>query len=85
MHKKDNPLLLFTLVCIVVGLFASLAPFSVIESHGLVDSSVTEDLLMLPVLLTVTGLLLLLTRLCSAYFAVPQLFSSLLVPPPISN
>ena len=85
MCKKNNSLLLFTLVCILVGLFASLAPFSIIENPGLFDLSVTDDFLLLPVLLTVTGLLLLLTRLCSAYFAAPQLFSSLLVPPPISN
>ena len=85
MGKQHNSLLLFTLVCIVVGLFASLAPFSFIENHSSFDSSVIEDLLLLPVQLTITGLLLLLTRLCSIYFANPQLFSFLLVPPPISN
>jgi hypothetical protein len=85
MCKKNSSLLLFAMVCIVVGLFGSLTPFVEIEKDGLLDSLVAEEFLLLPVLLTVTGLFLLLTRLCSAYFAVPQLFSSLLVPPPISN
>jgi len=85
MCKKNNPLLLFTLVCIIISLFGSLTPFSDIEHDGVSDSSGGDDFLLLPGLLTITGLILLLTRLCSAYFAVPQLFSSLLVPPPNSN
>ncbi len=85
MFRKNNALLLVILICIVAGLVASLAPSCFIENQGLFDSSFTEDLLLLPVLLPITGLLLLLTRLCSAYFAIPQLFSSKLVPPPISN
>jgi hypothetical protein len=85
MCKKNNFLLLFTLVCIAVSLFSSLAPFIDIEIHGSLDSFVAEEFLLLPALLAVIGLLLLLTRLCSAYFAVPQLFSTQLVPPPISN
>ena len=85
MSKKNNILLLFTLVCMVMGLFACVTPMIDIENHGLLDSLVGEESFMLPVLLTVSGLFLLLTRPCSAYFAVPQHFSSLLVPPPISN
>ena len=85
MCKKNNSLLLFALVCIVVGLFSSLTPFLDIEQDGLLDSIAAEEFLLLPVLLTVIGLFLLLTRFCSAYFAVPQPFSSLLVPPPIFN
>ena len=83
--KQNNSLQQLTLICIVVGLFFALAPFSIIENNGLFDSSIAEDFLLFPVQLTVTGLLLLLTRLSSAFFAVPQPFSSLLVPPPISN
>ena len=85
MSRKNNALLLVILICMLAGLVASLAPSCFIENQSLFDSSVTEDLLLIPVLLTITGLLLLLTRLCSAYFATPQLFSSQLVPPPISN
>jgi len=85
MCKKNNLLLLFTLFCIVISLLCSLSPFSDIEHDELSDSPGSEDFLLLPGLLTVTGLILLLTRICSAYFAVPQLFSSLLVPPPNSN
>jgi hypothetical protein len=85
MCKKNSSLLLFALVCIVVGLFGSLTPFVAIENDGLLDSLLAEEFLLFPVLLTVTGLFLLLTRLCLAFFAVPQSLSSLLVPPPISN
>jgi hypothetical protein len=85
MCRKNSSLLLFTLVCIVVGLIGSLTPFMDIQQDGLLDSLVAEEFLLLPVVLTITGLLLLLTRFCSVYFAVPQLFSSLLVPPPISH
>ena len=85
MCKKNKSLLLLSLVCIVVGLFASLTPFVDIEQDGFSDSPSAEEFLLLPVLLNVTGLILLLTRICSAYFAVPQLFSALLVPPPNFN
>ena len=83
--KQNNSLQQITLICIVVGLFFSLAPFTFVENNGLFEPSITEDFLLFPVQLTVTGLMLLLTRLCSAFFAVPQPLSSLLVPPPISN
>jgi hypothetical protein len=85
MCKKNNPLLLFALICIIVSLFGALTPFSDLEQDGLSDSPGSDDFLLLPGLLTITGLILLLTRICSAYFAVPQLFSSLLVPPPNAN
>jgi Ca2+/Na+ antiporter len=82
---KNNTLLLFTLICIVIGSFALLTPFSVIDNDGLLDSFCTDDFFLLPVLLTVTGLFFLLTKLPSTCFTVPQPFSTLLVPPPISN
>ncbi len=85
MCKKNNSLLVFTLVCILVGLFASATPFLDIENEGLSEVLDAEEFLLFPAFLNVTGLFLLLTRLWSAYFVVPQLFSSLLVPPPISN
>jgi hypothetical protein len=77
--------MLFTLVCIVAGLFGSLTPLLDMESDGFLDAPLAEEFLLLPTFLTVTGLFLLLLRICSAYFTAPKLFSSLLVPPPISN
>jgi len=85
MCRKNNLLLVVTLVCIAIGLFASHVPFVDIESDGLFDSHVNDDLLLVPSVLTVTGLLLLLTRIFSAYFAAPEIVTALLVPPPISN
>jgi hypothetical protein len=85
MFKKDNSQLLIALVFIVVSLFGSLTPFSEIDNEGLLDAPGSEDFLPLLVLLTLTGLSLLFTKLPSAYFTVTQLFSPLLVPPPISN
>jgi hypothetical protein len=85
MCKKDNSLLLLSLICIVVSLVGTLTPFSEIENEGLLDAPGSEDFLPLLVLLTLTGLSLLLTKLPSAYFTVTQLFSPLLVPPPIFN
>jgi hypothetical protein len=84
MCKKDN-LLLLALFFIVVGLFASLTPFSDIDHDGLLDPFGAEEFFLLPVLLTVTGLFFLLTKLPSTCFAVPKPFTTLLVPPPISN
>jgi hypothetical protein len=84
MCKKDN-LLLFVLLFIVVGLFASMTPFSDIDHDGLLDPFGADEFFLLPVLLTVTGLFFLLTELPSTCFAVPKAFSTLLVPPPITN
>ena len=82
---KNNILLIIALVCIIAGLFGSLMPFSIMENESFSDSLASEEFVMLPVLLTVTGLFFLLTSLGEEYFAVPQQFSFLLVPPPISN
>jgi hypothetical protein len=82
---KKNKLLRFALLLIVVGLFASITPFSDIDHDGLLDPFGAEEFFLLPVLLTVTGLFFLLTKLPSSCFAVPKPFSTLLVPPPIAN
>ena len=84
MFKKNRPLLLITLICIIVGLFTSLTPFLEIEFDGQLDSHF-NDALYLSTYFYVTGLFILLIQLFSAYLAVPQLFSFLLVPPPIST
>jgi hypothetical protein len=83
--SKNKFLLLFSLVCILFGLLAALMPFSDIDGDGLLDSLVTDDLVLVPGLCTFTGLCFLLTRLPTACLAAPQLFSSLLLPPPIFN
>jgi hypothetical protein len=85
MYKKNNILLLFVLVCIVLGMFVPLTSMQFTDGHTLLESSVSEDLLLLPVLLTISGLLLLLTKFHSHTIANPQLCCSLLVPPPIQN
>ena len=84
MFKKNRPLLLITLICIIVGLFTSLTPFLEIEFDGQLDSHF-NDALYLSAFIYVTGLFILLIQLFSAYLAVPQHFSFLLVPPPIST
>jgi hypothetical protein len=85
MFKRTDALLLLILVGIVVGLLSALAPVSDFDHDGNLDSLVTEGVLLLPKLCAVIGLSSLLTRLPAACFAVSQPFSTLLVPPPISN
>jgi hypothetical protein len=82
---RNNILLLFTLVCLVIGLLAALTPFSDVDHDGLLDSLITDGFVLVPALCFVTGLFLLLTRLPSACLAAPRLFSFLLLPPPIFN
>jgi hypothetical protein len=82
---KKNALLLFTLVCLVIGLLATLTPFSDIDNDGLLDSLVTEGFILIPVLCSLTGMLFLLTRLTSTCPIATRSFSYLLLPPPIIN
>jgi hypothetical protein len=83
--RKTNTLLLFTLICLIIGLLAALTPFSDIDNDGLLDSLVTEGTILIPVLYVVTGLFFLLPRLTSTCLTAPRLFSYLLFPPPIFN
>ena len=48
MCKKNNSLLVFTLVCILVGLFASATPFLDIENEGLSEVLDAEEFLLFP-------------------------------------
>ena len=82
---RNNILLLFTLVCLVIGLFAALVPFSDMDHDGLLDSLITDGFILVPALGSVTGLFLLLTGLPVACLAAPRFFSTLLLPPPILN
>ena len=83
MYKKNNLLLLITLVCLVIGLLAALTPFSDIDNDGLLDSLVTEGFVLMPILCAISGLFF-LTRLFSTYLSAPQLYSSRLFSPPNS-
>jgi len=83
---KNNHLLQVILVCcVVLGLLTALMPFSDIDNDGLPDSLITEGAILFPVLYTITGIVFLSSRHPAACIAAPQLFSSLLLPPPISN
>jgi hypothetical protein len=81
MCKKNNLLLLLTLVCLVIGLLAALTPFSDIDNDGLLDSFVTEGLVLITVLCAGSGLFF-LNRLPSTCLSAPRLYSSLLFSPP---
>ena len=85
MFKRTDALLLLILVGIVISLLSALVPVLDFDHDGNLDSLVTEGVLLLTKLCAVIGLASLLTRLPATCFAVPQSFSALLVPPPISN
>ncbi len=74
--------LIFLLV--LISLLFALVPLSDFDHDGNLDSLVTEGILLIPVLCSVTGLFSLLTRLPAACLTSPQPVSTLLVPPPIS-
>jgi hypothetical protein len=82
---KNKALLLFTLVCMVIGLFAALIPFSDIDQDGLWDSLVTEGDILIATFCSALGLFCLRTRFYKICLAAPQQFSFLLLPPPIFN
>jgi hypothetical protein len=69
---------LFVGIC----LLAALVPLADFDFDGLLDSFLTDGLLLLPTLIFTIGLVCLLTNLPDAYLAAPQLYSSLIVPPP---
>jgi hypothetical protein len=73
-----------TVLLLMMGicLLASLVPLADFDSDGLLDSFITDGLLLLPTLSLTLGLVCLLTNLPAAYLSAPQLYSSLIVPPP---
>jgi hypothetical protein len=85
MCRKNRLLLLLTLVCLIFGLLAMMAPFSDIDGDGLLDSLMTEGFVLLPVLYVMAGLLFLLDRFASAYLPAPRPHSSFLFSPPIMS
>jgi hypothetical protein len=84
MYKRNNLLLLLTLVCLVIGLLVALMPFSDIDNDGLLDSLVTDGFVLMPTLCAETGLYFLI-RLVTTCLSAPRLYSSLLFSPPNST
>lgn len=83
MCRKNKLLLLLTLVCLILGLLAMMAPFSDIDGDGLLDSLMTEGFVLMPVLYAMTGLLFLLDGFISTDLPAPRPHSSFLFSPPI--
>jgi len=83
MCKKSKILLLLAMVFIMTILLSTLIPVSDFDQDGYLDSLVTEGLLFIPMLYSAVGLISLLIRLPAVCLIVPELFSTLIVPPPI--
>ena len=83
MYRNSKSLFLLAMVIFVVSLLSALVPLSCFDQDGYLDSLVTEGLLLIPMLYTITGLFCLWIRLPSACPLISQSFSTLIVPPPI--
>jgi hypothetical protein len=70
------------LLIMVICLLTALMPLADFDFDGLLDSFITDGFLLLPTLFFALGMVCLLTNLPVAYLATPQLYSSLIVPPP---
>jgi hypothetical protein len=84
MCKKSDALLLLVLAFSVVSLLSALLPVSDFDNDGNLDSLITEGLVLLPIFSIAIGLFSLLTSLPATCLIISQIFSTLLVPPPIS-
>jgi hypothetical protein len=85
MNNQTHRLRFFQiLILLMMGicLLAALVPLADFDFDGLLDSFVTDGLLLIPTLFLATGLVCLLTNLPVAYLSVPQFYFSLIVPPP---
>ena len=85
MNDQTHSLRFFhMLIFLITGicLLAALVPLADFDFDGLLDSFLTDGLLLLPTLFFTVGLVCLLTNLPAAYLAAPQLYTSLIVPPP---
>jgi hypothetical protein len=85
MCKKSDILLLFVLIFAVFCLLSAIMPVSDFDNDGHLDSLVTEGFVLFAILSNVIGLSSLLTRLAVSYLIIPQIFSPLIVHPPIST
>jgi hypothetical protein len=78
---RNRLFFLLVLVC----LLGALAPLSDFDQDGNLDSLVTEGLILIPLIGSVTGLFALWIGLPVPCIAVSQQFTALIVPPPIDN
>lgn len=85
MSRKSKSLFLLVLICTLISLISALAPLSDFDLDGNLDSLITEGMLLIPLIGSVTGLFLLWIRFPVACLAVSQQFPALPVPPPIHN
>ena len=83
MCRNSKTLFLLAMVIFIVSLLSALVPLSCFDQDGYLDSLVTEGLLLIPILYTVTGLFCLWIRFPAACLPTPKSFSALIVPPPI--
>jgi hypothetical protein len=81
--SRNNQALFFILV--TIALLSALAPLSDLDFDGKLDSLITEGLVLVTTLCSVTGIFFLLTSLPAACPAVSWQFSALNVPPPIPD
>jgi hypothetical protein len=65
-----------------ICLLAALVPLADFDFDGLLDSFLTDGLLLLPTLFFTIGSICLLTNLPDAYLSVPRFCFPLIVPPP---
>jgi hypothetical protein len=85
MCKKSNTLLSLVLVFAVFCLLSALMPASDFDNDGHLDSLVTDGCVLLAIPGTMIGVPSLLTRLSTSHLIIPQVFSPLIVHPPIST
>jgi uncharacterized PurR-regulated membrane protein YhhQ (DUF165 family) len=85
MCRKSKTLFLLAIVIFVVSLLSALVPLSCFDQDGNPDSLVTEGLLLIPMLYSVTGLVSLSFGHPAACPLIPQSFSTLIFPPPKDN
>lgn len=83
MSRKDNRLFLIFCIVVMVSLMLALTPTSDIDQDGVFDSLVTEGLLLLPLISSVTHCVR-QDQFPAARFANPQIFSRTFRHPPIS-
>ena len=85
MNNQTHRLRFFHMVILLtmgICLLAALVPLADFDFDGLLDSFITDGVLLPPTLFFALGVVCLLTNLPAPYLAAPQLYSSLIVPPP---
>ena len=83
MSKKDNRLFLIFSILVMISLMLALMPTFDFDQDGAFDSLVTEGLLLLPLIFSITRYVR-QDQIPVARFANPRLFSRTVSHPPIS-